>query len=1044
MSATPANESTEIEKLRKAIALLESQRETLGENITRMALAPLHEKLALLSAHTEYQRRMITVLFADVQNFTAMSEKLDMEVVSDTMAAVWKGVDQIITARGGVIDKHMGDSVMAVWGRKAIHEDDSAKAVHAALEIQACLKEMIPQDSRMPIVMRIGVHTGLAIVDASVDLDANVIGDTVNLALWLEKNAPPGRISISHETYRLVRGLFTVEIQPPLKIRGQSDPVQTYLVKEAKPLAFYLGTRGVEGVETPLVGRLAEMKLLQDAFRAIQASPHIFQATIVSEAGLGKSRLIHEFLGWAELQPADIWLFQGRASAPMMESPYSFLRDVFSLRFQIQDNDSPADLHAKFEQGLGEFMNGERSGEARFLEKAHYIGHLIGLDYSANPEIQAALKDPLQFQRQAIFYLAQFFSAVARTGLTFWVFDDMHWVDGASLSALQSILEKLPPDIPLLVLGSTRPTLFERHDWPVGDRLDLRPLSKQESYELVKQILKNIPNPVAILQDLVVSRAEGNPFYLEELIKMLIDTKVILIEGEQWRVETERLVNVHIPSTLVEVLQARLDDLRPDELLSLQRSAVVGRIFWDDAVAFMTDQQDPDRLRSILAALEQKEFIFQSQPSAFLGRREYRFKHAILHEVTYDTLLKSQRKEAHARVAEWLAQAAGEHNAQYIPQIAEHYEKASQTEKAAVTLFKAARRSAELAAYAEAGGFLEHSLALTNSLPASQAQGKLSAEIHIQWSSVLSHTGDYPEAQAHAETALALARQYDLSVLASDALASLGFMFTDQGEYDRAETYLAEALPLAQAGSDIKIQCFVLSSLAYVNARRANWPEAERYYRATRDLALQINDTERYLVALNGLGIVVRFLGQHETARQYWDEVVATGLAAGYRFALMSALNNLGSLCDEHGDFAGAIRYYEQAIEIASESGSRQREALLAANMGEAYLKLNNLPAARQQLHTALSTSLSLRALPVVLGTVMFFGRLMYAEGQTGRALALLGAILAHPAADGDSRYGIEMLLKEWNLDEQTAAAGLQAGASLDWDALIQELLALG
>lgn len=947
---TPANDPNEIENLQKAISVLESQRDLLGENIVRMALAPLREKLAALSVKTEHQRRIITVLFADVQDFTAMSEKFDMEFVSDTMSTVWKQVDGLIIAHGGLIDKHMGDSVMAVWGKNTILEDDPEKAVRAALDIQACLKKIALVDNRMPIVMRIGIHTGLAMVDTSTGPEATVIGDTVNLAARLEKNAPSEGILISHETYRQVRGLFTVKVLSPLQVRGKSETVQTYQILEAKPLAFHLETRGVEGVETPLVGRLAEMQVLQEAFQNIQAHPETRIVTIVAEAGLGKSRLMHDFLGWAELQPADVWLFQGRASASNMDSPYSFLRDVFSLRFQIQDNDSTTNAHAKFEQGLGEFME----SEPRFEEKARYIGHLIGLDYSASPEIQAALKDPRQFQKQAIFNLSQFFSAAARQGPTLWMFDDLHWVDSASLTALQSILGNMPPDVSLLVFSSTRPTLFERYDWPVGTRLNLLPLSKNDSYELVNQILKLIPNSPAILQDLVVSRAEGNPFYLEELIKMLIDTKVILTEGEQWQVVTERLVNVNIPSTLVEVLQARLGDLRPDELSTLQRAAIIGRSFWDDAVAFLADHQDPDLLHNHLLALEQKELIFQSHPSAFVDRREYRFKHAILHKVTYDTVLKRQRAGYHARVAEWLVQASGERSAQFTPQIAEHYEKASQTEEATVTFLKAARRSADLAAYAEACGFLERSLALANTMPKNLARASLITEIRVIWSSALSHTGAYPEAQAQAEAALALAQQYQLGALASEALANLGFMFTDQGEYDRAENYLAEALPLAQPGSELKTQCFVLSSLAYVNARRANWAASERYYLASRDLALQNKDTERYLVALNGLGIVARYTGQAEAAHRYWDEIVTTGLSAGYRFAVMSAFNNLGSLCDEAADMEGAIQYYEQAKELAIESGSRQREALLAANTGEAYLKLKNLPAARQHLHAAL------------------------------------------------------------------------------------------
>ena len=617
----------------------------------------------------------------------------------------------------------------------------------------------------------------------------------------------------------------------------------------------------------------------------------------------------------------------------------------------------------------------------------------------------------------------------------------MHWVDSASLEALQFVLENVTPDACLLTLCATRPTIFERYDWPAGTPLELGPLSNSDSYQLVGKILKNIPDPPAILQELLVTRAEGNPFYLEELIKMLIDTGVILTEGEQWQIASDRLVNIRMPATLVKVLQARLDDLQPSELLMMQRAAIIGRVFWDGAVACLSDSQDTETLNQIFLVLEKKELIFPSQPSAFVECREYTFKHTILHEVTYETVLKRQRPGYHARAASWLEHAVSGRSSQHIPQIAEHYALAGQTEQAAVIFPKAARRSAELAAYAEACSFLERGLALLPDSPLNSAQAALVTEMRVNWSSTLSHMGSYSEAQAQAETALALARQHRLDALTSEALANLGFMFTDQGEYDRAETYLAEALPLAQTSSNEKTQCFVLSSLAYVNARRANWSTAEHYYLASRDLAVKIKDTERYLVALNGLGMVTRYSGNSEAARGYWDEVVREGLAAGYRYAIMSALNNLGSLCDEAADILGAIRYYEQAMELAVESGSRQHEALLAANMGEAYLKLNDPPLARKRLHTALETSWQLHALPIVLGTVVFFGRLMYAEGQLERALALLGAVQVHPASDGDTRFAIQGLMQEWKLNEQDVLVGFQAGAQLDWDTLVQELM---
>ena len=1074
----PSCQALEIEKFMQAITVLEAQRIVLGDAVVELALTPLKEKLAALNhphlaapktGAATAQRRIITVLFADVQNFTALSEKMDMEEVRDTMQGVWERVDGLVLKHGGQVDKHMGDSVMAVWGRNAIREDDPEQAIRAAFDIHAYLLERAasnsgahPQD--MPIQMRIGLHTGLAMVDDAVGKDATVLGDTVNLAARLEKAAPPGGILISHETYRHVRGLFVVEAQAPIQLRGKSEPVQTYRVLEPKPLTFRMETRGVEGVETPLVGRQSELQTLQQAFQALQVGPGTRVINVVGDAGIGKSRLVNEFLAWADLDSGEARIFQGRASASMTNSPYSYLREILSLRFQIHDGDSLAEAHAKFEGGLREFLGSDPRSE----EKAHQVGHLIGLDYSTSPDVQAVLKDPGQFQRQAITYLAQFFSAFARKIPVLMVFDDLHWADSASLVALKTVLETLSaetlgtPDGPaLLALSTARPVLFERYDWTVGTRMDLSPLSRDNSLELVSQILRYIAAPPAILQEMVVSRAEGNPFYLEELIKMLIDTRVIVIcrdeaGGPEWRVESDRLVKMCVPATLVEVLQARLDELQPAELLALQRAAVVGRIFWDDAVAYLADETDTRGLAKSLAILESKELIFPIQLPLSASRREYSFKHAILHEVTYETVLKRQRTVYHARAAQWLENSSTAHSAQTLPQIAAHYEKAGQLEQAANVLLKAGRRSMQLGAYSDARGLMERGLGLTETLPESRERAALAAELHVNLSNVFAQMCDYPAAQAQAEATMTLARQYGLDGMVAEAMANLGFIFTDQGEYDRAEACLAEALPLIQAvqpsdlpagessstESGLHTHCFVLSSLAYVNARRANWAKAEFYYSACRDLARQINDTERYLVAVNGLGIAARSRGDRETCRQSWSEVIAVGLESGYRLAALSALNNLGGLCNEENNIPDAIHYYERALKLAIESEVPLRVALLHANLGEANLKLNDLPACRQHLHSAMEISIHANAMPIVLGTVVFFSRLAYAENQVERALELLGAVQVHPAVDADTNYEIEAVIREWKLDEQSAAS-LSAGAKLDWDGLIRELMEL-
>jgi class 3 adenylate cyclase len=260
----------DIQQLEQAIAALEGQRGILGDAVVDAALAPMREKLAALQAQavpSEQQRKQVTVLFADVSGFTAMSETLDAEEVTEIMNALWARLDAAITAQGGQIDKHIGDAVMALWGVESAREDDPERAIRAALAMQAEIRNFVETQQLASRQMRIGLNTGPVLLgEVGTTHEFTAMGDAVNLASRLEHAAPVGGVLISHATYRQVRGVFDVQAQAPLAVKGKAAPVQTYVVLQAKPRAFRMGTRGVEGIETHMVGRDAELLTLQSAF----------------------------------------------------------------------------------------------------------------------------------------------------------------------------------------------------------------------------------------------------------------------------------------------------------------------------------------------------------------------------------------------------------------------------------------------------------------------------------------------------------------------------------------------------------------------------------------------------------------------------------------------------------------------------------------------------------------------------------------------------------------------------------------------------------
>ena len=719
---------TEREQVERAISALETQRATLDDAVVDTMIAAAREKLdALGKAQVTPQRKQVTVLFADVSGFMTMAETMDVEELSDTINALWARLDGVITAYGGTIDKHMGDGVMALFGAPTAREDDPEQAIRAALAIQQEMKNLQADQATVhpsgrksvqSLAVRIGINTGPVLLgQVGTASEYTAMGNTVNLARRLEQAAPVGGILISYDTYCHVRGVFSVQALEPIRVRGKTEAVRVYVVREAKPRAFRVPTRGVEGVETRMIGRDAELESLQKALYTVMEERKTRVVTVVGDAGIGKSRLLDEFENWVELWPENVVYLKGRASHRTSNLPYSLIRDLCAFHFEITSNDSAAVAREKLEQGIARLMG----ADARM--KAHLIGHLIGLDFSESPYLRGMLSDARQIRDRAFRYITQFFAAATtssspsaegtegRPGVL--LVEDLHWADDGSLDLIEH-LARVHRHSPLLIVALTRPELFERRPtWgkepAVHTRLELRPLSRQDSHRLVKEILRQVRQIPPHLCDLILDGAEGNPFYIEELINMLVKDGVIVKGKKQWCVKLGRLTKLRVPPTLTGVLQARLDGLPPLERETLQRAAVVGRVFWDGAVERLNGDsrsQESETARA-LAALRSKGLIFKGEMSTFVGQQEYVFKHTMLHEVTYESVLRRQRRAYHARVAAWLVAQSRGRAAEYAGLIGQHYVRAGKRRAAAEWYGRAGRQTQDTCTpEAAAGPFL--------------------------------------------------------------------------------------------------------------------------------------------------------------------------------------------------------------------------------------------------------------------------------------------------------------------------------------------------
>lgn len=505
--------------------------DVLAEQLQRLAPKEYVERLLAARGKVSSERRLVTILFSDVKGSTAMAERLDPEEVMEIMNGAFGALIGPIYRHEGTLARLMGDAILAFFGAPMAHENDPERAVLAALEIiegvQKYAGRLAAERGLQGFNVRVGINTGLVVVGevgADLRVEYTAMGDAINLAARMEQNAPVGGILISHDTYRHVRGLFDVLAQEPLQVKGKAEPVQTYVVQRARPRAFRMATRGIEGVQTRTVGREAELVILQNAYFDAMQERQAGVWTVVGEAGVGKSRLLDEFVNWLGLQVETANFLMGRASVEMQAQSFSLWRDLFALRSDIRDTDLPGVALEKFRQGLGDLL---------LPEQADLVGQMVGFDFSASPAVRQLLGSK-SFYELARTYLIQALRRLEQRGPLVILLEDIHWADSASLDLLDELAAECGT-ARLLVICLTRPALFERRpNWGEGRaayrRLELRPLSQRSTRLLLAELLRRAESVPVELESIILKNAEGNPFYAEELVKMFLENGVILVE----------------------------------------------------------------------------------------------------------------------------------------------------------------------------------------------------------------------------------------------------------------------------------------------------------------------------------------------------------------------------------------------------------------------------------------------------------------------------------------------------------------------------------
>jgi class 3 adenylate cyclase/tetratricopeptide (TPR) repeat protein len=606
--------------------------------------------------------KLVTVLFADVVGSTERAETMHPEDARALMAGFFAAMSEEIRAEGGTIEKFVGDAIMAVFGVPTAHEDDPVRAIRAARRMLVRLEGWNrDRPGGEQIAIRIGINTGEVITAAGPAHDLLVTGDAVNVAARLEQAAGTGEILIGERTARIAETWFELRRVEPLELKGKAEAVPAWLVEAARDA---VEPRGIVGLPTPLVGRERELDLLETTFARVHedGAPHL--VTVVGDAGVGKSRLSREFIGSLEI---DMKVVVGRCVAVCESITLWPFAEILKAEAIILENDPPESAVAKIRALVEETVPSELAHDRELTAAA--LASTIGLHLPDDP---LASLDPKRIHRELVAAWRALLAALAAQQPLLVVVEDLHWADESMLDLLEDLSEQLAG--PVLFLCTTRPDLFRlRSSWGGGRRnfssLALDPLTAEQSAELVSRLLDVDDMPEA-LRARILERSEGNPFFLEEIVRRLIDEGLIAHEDGRW-VAKEAVSDLEIPDTVQGVILSRIDLLSTVERRTLQLAAVVGREFWPGAVQALGLDED---LEPILRTLSHRELISQRLTSSLGGDPEYAFKHILIRDVAYESLPRRERATAHAAIASWIESMAGERAAGLGELLASHYD----------------------------------------------------------------------------------------------------------------------------------------------------------------------------------------------------------------------------------------------------------------------------------------------------------------------------------------------------------------------------------
>ena len=897
-------------------------------------------------------RRPVTVLFADLSGFTALSERLDPEDVRALQTDLFKQMSETIQRFDGFVEKFVGDAVMAVFGAPVAHDEDPERAIRAAMAMHermvALNVDWMPR-LRSTLNLHIGINTGPVVagtIGAGRDSAYAVTGDTVNLAARLQNAAAPGQIVVSQATYLLTQHAFSFEFLGDLSLKGKAEPVSAY--RAVAPLAAPQSPRGLQahGLAAPLVGRDIELHALLSAFEQM-LSGHTQLVSIVGEAGAGKSRLLSEFLATlnARGQLGGL-VIRNAACSPVAESTYGVPADLLRDGYGIAEEDTADVARAKITLAL----SGLGAGDVEIEQVADFLGYVLGFG-ARDPGIRHL--EPEQLKRQIFLAVEAVIARRLQHSPMLLIVEDLHWTDAASVELLAFLIERLA-DRRFMLLTTRRPS-SEPVQFAVERSahvaLRLEPLSAEHSQSLLATLFGTsaglLPEE---LRARIVQHAGGNPLFLEEMVRGLIADGVLTRENDAW-VYRPTTAAVQVPLTIHGLLLARIDRLPARVRQVLQEAAVIGP--WFDESLLREVASDPTALDDAFANLVGADLLQIAQdgecgPDADVC--QYRFRHGLFHEVAYQNLLARRRTELHTRIGRALERqcSGGPQRLDQLEALGHHFRLSDDKPRGARYLMSAGDWAR--AVYANADAIRHYQLAL-DTLDASDTAEIERLPVRERLSDVLAPVGEGSEALRHLTAAL------DGYAKAADALAQarvlrkMAALHWQAGDRVQARQCLHGGLGLIDESAEDVEHARLYQEMGQLEFRSGDNQGALQW--AQRALTLiesfgfdadkggQLESSAVLSLALNTQGVALARLDRLEDAVEKLERSVQVARAAGLLYAECRALANLGVLYSTRAP-KQAIEACERGLDTAKRIGDLGLQSHLYTNLAVAYCTLTN------------------------------------------------------------------------------------------------------